>query len=232
MVRDKRDKRISLFISRWSDKIRDDGGDGDGDGDGDGGETNEGRRRRRRRRRGERRQRRRTTGGGDAGDAATQVGRRRSGTRRSPRARVATAAACARRRAGRDAWRRWLVHRSVAVLPTTSTPYRSVRSATRRTLARATRSRTPLSIFASTCSCAPCHPCVFRRASQGPQGRVVPFGGARQGPDRRSRTAVQQRRPGRAPRFIGAYHHRQYTVRPCRLCLGVRGPGIAELRFA
>jgi hypothetical protein len=23
---------------------------------------------------------------------------------------------------------------------------------------------------------------VFRRASQGPQGRVVPFGGARQGP--------------------------------------------------
>jgi hypothetical protein len=39
MVRDKRYKRISLFISRWSDKIRDDGGDGDGDGDGDGGET-------------------------------------------------------------------------------------------------------------------------------------------------------------------------------------------------
>jgi len=33
-------------------------------------------------------------------------------------------------------------------------------------------------------------PRVFRRASQGPQGRVVPFGGARQGPDRRLRTAV------------------------------------------
>ena len=40
-------------------------------------------------------------------------------------------------------------------------------------------SRTPLSIFTSTCSCAPR---VFRRASQGPQGRVVPFGGARRGP--------------------------------------------------
>jgi hypothetical protein len=48
-------------------------------------------------------------------------------------------------------------------------------------------SRTPLSIFASTSSCAPR---VFRRASQGPQGRVVPFGGARRGPDRRSCTAV------------------------------------------
>jgi hypothetical protein len=38
---------------------------------------------------------------------------------------------------------------------------------------------------------------IFRRArsrsqsvTEGPQGRVVPFGGARQGPDRRSRTAV------------------------------------------
>ena len=51
--------------------------------------------------------------------------------------------------------------------------------------------------------------------------------GARQGPDRRLRTAVQQRRPGRVPRFIGAYLHRQYTV---PLCLGARGPGIAELR--
>ena len=59
------------------------------------------------------------------------------------------------------------------------------------------------------------------------QGRVVPFGGAQRGPDRRTRTAVQQRRPGRVPRFIGAYHHRQYTV---PLCLGVRGPGIAKLR--
>jgi len=35
-------------------------------------------------------------------------------------------------------------------------------------------------LFVSTCSCAPR---VFRRASQGPQGRVVPFRGARQGPD-------------------------------------------------
>ena len=49
------------------------------------------------------------------------------------------------------------------------------------------RRRRPLSIFTSTCSCAPR---VFRRASQGPQGRVVPFGGARQGPDSRLRTAV------------------------------------------
>ena len=32
----------------------------------------------------------------------------------------------------------------------------------------------------------------------------------------------QQRRPGRVPRYIGAYHHRQYTV---PLCLGVsEGP--------
>jgi hypothetical protein len=31
---------------------------------------------------------------------------------------------------------------------------------------------------------------VFRRASQGLQGRVVSFGGARQGPDLRLRTAV------------------------------------------
>ena len=61
-------------------------------------------------------------------------------------------------------------------------PYRS---AMRRTWA--TPSRRPLSIFVSTC---PCAPRVFRRASQGPQGRVVPFGGARRGPDRRSCTAV------------------------------------------
>ena len=46
--------------------------------------------------------------------------------------------------------------------------------------------------------------CV-RRASQGPQGRVVPFGGARQGPGRRLRTAVQLSSSadrGRVPRFI------------------------------
>jgi hypothetical protein len=88
------------------------------------------------------------------------------------------------------------------------------RSATRRTLTWATRSRNYSSIFVSTCSCAPR---VFRRASQGPQGRVVPFGGARQSPDRRLRTAVQQRRPGRVPRFIGAYHHHRT---PC-LCVWV-----------
>ena len=51
----------------------------------------------------------------------------------------------------------------------------------------ATRSRNSSSIFASMSSCAPR---VLRRASQGPQGRVVPFGGARQGPERRLRTAV------------------------------------------
>ena len=77
-----------------------------------------------------------------------------------------------------------------------------------------------LCVFVSTCSCAPR---VFRRASQGPQGRVVPFGGARQGPDRRLRTAVQQRRPGRVPRFIGAYSSSPHTV---PLCLGVRGPAL------
>ena len=37
----------------------------------------------------------------------------------------------------------------------------------------------------------------------------------------------QQRRPGRVPRFLGANRHRQYTA---PLCLGVRDPGIAELR--
>ena len=31
----------------------------------------------------------------------------------------------------------------------------------------------------------------------------------------------------RGPRFFGAYRHRQYTV---PLCLGVRDPGVAELR--
>ena len=34
-------------------------------------------------------------------------------------------------------------------------------------------------------------------------------------------------RPGRVPRFLGAYRYRQYTV---PLWLGVRDPGIAELR--
>jgi len=135
----------------------------------------------------------------------------RGATRAS--ARGVTAAAGKRRGAGRDAWRRWAgtgvpVHCRV-LAPRPPLPYRS---ATRRTLARATRSRTPLSIFVSTCSCAPR---VFRRASQGPQGRVVPFGGARRGPDRRLRTAVQQRRPGRVPRFIGAYSSSPHTVCLC-----------------
>ena len=67
----------------------------------------------------------------------------------------------------------------------------------------ATRSRRPLSIFVSTCSCAPR---VIRRASQGPQGRVVPFGGARRGLDRRLRTAVSsERRPGRVPSMVPRY---------------------------
>ena len=82
-------------------------------------------------------------------------------------------------------------------------------------------------LLVSTCSCAPR---VFRRASQGPQGRVVPFGGAREGPDRRFVGYVLQSssadRAESLARFIGAYHHRRLTV---PLCLGVRGPGIAEL---
>eukprot|EP00964_Phaeocystis_antarctica_P024395 scaffold13667_cov68-Phaeocystis_antarctica.AAC.9 len=41
------------------------------------------------------------------------------------------------------------------------------------------------------------------------------------------RFGSQQRRPGRVPRSLGAYRYRQYTV---PLCLGVRDPGIAELR--
>jgi len=90
--------------------------------------------------------------------------------------------------------------------------------------ARTTRSRSCSSIFVSTSSCAPR---VVRRASQGPQGRVVPFGGARQGPDRRSRTAVQQRRPGRVPRFIGAYSSSPVNR---AFVSGCEGPSIAELR--
>ena len=73
-------------------------------------------------------------------------------------------------------------------------------------------SRRPLSIFVSTCSCAPR---VFRRASQGPQGRVVPASGVH-GKARKGSSVTycsQQRRPGRVPRFIRAYHHRRaYTV--------------------
>ena len=76
----------------------------------------------------------------------------------------------------------------------------------------------------STCSCAPR---VFRRASQGPQGRVVPFGGARQGPDRRLRTAVQQRRPGRVPRFVGAYSSSPVNRTFVSGCEGSRHRGIA-----
>jgi len=58
----------------------------------------------------------------------------------------------------------------------------------------------------------------------GPCTSVVPFGGARQGPDRRSRTAVQQRRPGRVPRFLGAYHHRLPTSCPASRLLAVTSP--------
>jgi hypothetical protein len=128
---------------------------------------------------------------------------------RRARTRVRKPAASMRRRAGRDAWRGWLVHQfgrcaSGALYPT-GRRLIGDSAATRRTLARTTRSRTPFSIFVSTCSCAPR---VFRRASQGPQGRVVPFGGgARRGPDRRLRTVQSPaaRRPGRVPRFVGAY---------------------------
>jgi hypothetical protein len=159
----------------------------------------EGWRRRRRRRRGERRQR------GDDGRGRGERRRQRGsdGRRRRQRGRTGETTE-GRAREAQDwrpeeghtasirkqgpcvgaAWRGAPAHPRITGLP--------------GTLARATRSRRPLSIFASTCSCAPR---VFRRASQGPQGRVVPFGGARRGPDRRLRTAVQQRRPCRVPRF-------------------------------
>ena len=71
----------------------------------------------------------------------------------------------------------------------------------------------------------------FRRASQGPQGRVVPFGGARRGPDRRLRTVQSPaaRRPGRVPRFVGAY---SFIIAPVNRtfvsgCGGSRHRGIA-----
>jgi hypothetical protein len=84
--------------------------------------------------------------------------------------------------------------------------------------------RSSPSIFASTCSCTPC---VFRRASQGPQGRVVyPSGrpgGARQDLTDGSAAPVTYllqsaaRRPGRVPGFTGAFHHRRT---PC-ICVWV-----------
>ena len=55
-------------------------------------------------------------------------------------------------------------------------------------------------------------------------------GGARQGPVVGHVHCCQQRRPGRVPGLRGISsesRHRQYTV---PMCLGVRGPGIAELR--
>ena len=60
----------------------------------------------------------------------------------------------------------------------------------------------------------------------------VPSGGAWQGPlVGRLRTAGSQSAAptGTSPYrfFYGAFNHRQYTV---PLCLGVRGPGILELR--
>jgi hypothetical protein len=130
-----------------------------------------------------------------------------------------------RRRAGRDAWRGWAGG-------DTGSPCRELRAYDTLYPTGRVGDSTDFgkdysqqnAILDSTCSCAPR---VFRRASQGPQGRVVPFGGARQGPDRRSRTAVQQRRPGRVPRFIGAYSsspvHRAFVS-------GCEGPSIAELR--
>ena len=103
-----------------------------------------------------------------------------------------------RRRAGRDVWRGWLVHQVESFELTTP----STLPVGDSTDMGYSQSELLFNLFVSTCSCAPR---VFRRASQGPQGRVVPFGGARRGLDRRLRTAVQQRRPGRVPRFIGAY---------------------------
>ena len=64
------------------------------------------------------------------------------------------------------------------------------------TLRWATCSRSWSTIFVSTTSCAPR---VFRRASQGPQGRVVPLRGV-QGKARSPVTyCSQQRPPGRVP---------------------------------
>ena len=96
------------------------------------------------------------------------------------------------------------------------------------TLARATRSRRPLSIFASTCSCAPR---VFRRASQGPQGRVVPFGvtsGVR-GEARIVGYVLQSSSADRAESLGLQYRGVSSPPHTVILCMGVRGPGIAEL---
>ena len=73
-------------------------------------------------------------------------------------------------------------------------------------------------IFVSTSSCAPR---VFRRASQGLQGRVVPLRGV-QGKARSPVTyRSQQRQPGRVSGFTWGVSSSPHTV---HLCLGVRGP--------
>ena len=66
---------------------------------------------------------------------------------------------------------------------------------------------------------------IVRRASQRPQGGVAPSGGARQGPI--VGYVLRSAAPTGPSPWLGAYRHRQYTV---PLCLGVRDPGIAELR--
>jgi hypothetical protein len=124
-------------------------------------------------------------------------------------------------RAGRDAWRGWLVHQVGRSASGTLYPTgRRLDGLGLGLLAAGVLLRS----LCSTCSCAPR---VFRRASQGPQGRVVPFGGARQGPDRRLRTAVQQRRPGRVPRFVGAYSSSPVNRTFVSGCEGSRHRGIA-----
>ena len=91
------------------------------------------------------------------------------------------------------------------------------------TLQWATCSQSWSTIFVSTTSCAPR---VFAAPVRGRKAVCTPPGV--QGKARSLVTyCSQQRRPGRVPRFIGAYHHRQYTV---PLCLGVRDPGVAVLR--
>jgi len=90
----------------------------------------------------------------------------------------------------------------------------------------ATRSRNSSSIFVWQRARAP-H-AYFAATKRGPQGREVPFGGARQGPGRRLRTAVSSADRAES---LGLYIGRGVSSSPhtVPLCLGVRGPGIAEL---
>ena len=69
-------------------------------------------------------------------------------------------------------------------------------------------------------------PLDLRHVLSGECSEGVTVGGARRAPDRRLRTAVQQRRPGRVPRFVGAYSppvHRAFVSG----CEGSRHRGIA-----